>query len=52
MKHFNVGRCAIGLFPYWIGFSNRRWGSTNRVLDFGFVKFMWSTKRHDAAGGR
>jgi hypothetical protein len=34
-------RYHVGLFPYWIGFSNRTWGGCNRVLDLGFVKIMW-----------
>lgn len=34
------GRLIIGLFNYWIGFSNRDIGSY-RVIDCGMVKFMW-----------
>ena len=42
MIAINIGRLGIGLFPYWIGFSNRTLGPRRRVIDAGFIKFMWS----------
>ena len=35
---FSCGRCLVGIFPYWIGFSWRRVGGMGRVIDCGLVK--------------
>ena len=41
MKHFNLGRYSVGLFPYWIGVNRRYVKGLGQVLDLGFVKVVW-----------
>ena len=42
VKCIAVGRFSVGIFSYWIGFSNRHLGPQCRTIDIGFIKIMWS----------
>jgi len=40
MMTFWVCTLLIGIFPYWIGFSNRN-PKPYRTVDVGYLKIMW-----------
>jgi len=39
-----IGNVDIGLFNVWLGYSNRN-PKPFRIVDFGFLKFMWEPKK-------